>query len=108
MKSHMNPAVRMTTKEKLAMGKVIDAEIQRRMTEVDTRYREIQAEASRRALILAVFSVWQAYGMGKKRIGKYLAELDKWGEMALKDSTWEDEMCAALKTIGVNFYKEVD
>jgi hypothetical protein len=105
MKAHMNAASRMTNKEKLAMGQVIDTEIKQRMAEVEARHREIQAAASRRALILAVFSVWQAYGIGKKRIKKFLAELDKWGEMVLADDTWDDEMCAALHKIGVNFNK---
>jgi hypothetical protein len=107
MKAHMNAVSRMTNKEKSVMAQVIDAEIKHRMTEVEARHREIQAEAAQRALILAVFSVWKAYGMGEKRIKKYLAELDKWSEMALSDDTWDDEMCAALRKIGVTFNKRV-
>ena len=70
---------------------------------LDGQRVELQDEAATRAIILAVYTVWQTYGIGAKRIQPLIDAMAENIEKALRDDTWIEETVAALQKIGVNF-----
>lgn len=96
MKAHINRLASMSKRQQ-AEARATAREL------LGDQVKDIQDEAASRTIILAVYTVWQTYGIGAKRIQRFLDALGKNAEKALRDDTWVEETVAALKKIGVNF-----